>query len=287
MRFMTMLTRLVVGMSRLGDHLLKRKASGIVVAALAFACGAGLVRAPRSEPPANHAGAYAVSPLPCETVAATLVPAETAPAGYDEKERDSPELEAWKNMHGGVPLDLDYDSRPGRTEPSDSKLVVLPSGGTIAALGDALYMVGADGHTVWTLHVEQAVFDFAYVKATGLVYVTAGDNNLLILDAATGRVLRNESRNGRAGFGAAIPYGEDVCLITDDFSGYRSDYRGVEATFAPMQDGVTAWRGTKRLWRVEVPPDAELRVVGSRIFAVTKTESRVLVKEIKVPKGKR
>ena len=50
MRFMTTLTKLVVGMSRFGDHLLGRKVSGIVVAALAFACGACLAYALGREP---------------------------------------------------------------------------------------------------------------------------------------------------------------------------------------------------------------------------------------------
>jgi hypothetical protein len=52
MNLMEALTKLVFGMSRLGDHLLRQKVSGIIVAALAFACGAGLVyelrRAPRT-----------------------------------------------------------------------------------------------------------------------------------------------------------------------------------------------------------------------------------------------
>lgn len=39
MKFMEVLTKLVVGMGRFGDHLLKRKVSGVVVAALAFALG--------------------------------------------------------------------------------------------------------------------------------------------------------------------------------------------------------------------------------------------------------
>lgn len=50
MRMMEALTKLVVGMSRLGDHLLSRKVSGTVVAALAFACGACLVYALQGEP---------------------------------------------------------------------------------------------------------------------------------------------------------------------------------------------------------------------------------------------
>jgi hypothetical protein len=284
MKFMESLTKLVVGMGRLGDHLLKKKVSGVAVAALAFACGWGLVDAPRREPPKEHAGAYAVSPLPYETVAATLAPAETSTAGRDEEERDGPALEAWKNRHAGTPLGLEYDSMPGWARLSDSKVVVLPSGRTLASAGDALYMLGADGGVVWKYVVPQWVVDFAHVGATGLVYVTAGDNNMMILDAATGGELLRESRQGGAGFRAALPYGEDGCLVVDEMRGYRA---GIGGGPLPMQDAVTAWRGTRMLWHRSVPPDAELQVVGSRIFAVTKTESRVLVKEISTPRDNR
>ena len=281
MRFMEVLTKLVVGMGRFGDHLLKKKFSGVVVAALAFACGAGLVYALKPAPQAGHRETRYVAAPPC------ALPTPDAAADYDEEEWDTPELEDWKNRHAGTPLRLDYDSMPNWAKLSVSKVVALPSGRTLAAAGDALYMLGADRRAVWKLEVPQTVIDFAYVKATGVIYVTAGDNNLFILDAATGRVLHNESPNGRAGFGAAIPYGDDVCLVTKDFGGYRADYRGIETTVAPTQDAVTAWRGTRMLWRAEVPPDAELQVVGSKIFAVTKTRSNILVKEIKPPKGER
>lgn len=50
MTVMETLTKLVVGMSRFGDHLLSRKVSGIIIALLAFACGAGLTHALKREP---------------------------------------------------------------------------------------------------------------------------------------------------------------------------------------------------------------------------------------------
>ena len=126
-----------------------------------------------------------------------------------------------------------------------------------------------------------AALAFAYIPATGLVYATAGDNTMFILDASTGEDLFRDSRNGSAAYGAVLPYGEDVCLVMDALRGYRALYRG---GYEPTQDGVTAWRGTRMLWHRDVPPDAELQVAGSRIYAVTKTRSRILVREIKVPK---
>lgn len=49
MRASDALTRIVVGTSRFGDHLLRQKVAGIVVAATAFACGAGLASALKGE----------------------------------------------------------------------------------------------------------------------------------------------------------------------------------------------------------------------------------------------
>lgn len=288
MRFMEILTKLVVGMGRFGDHLLKKKFSGVVVAALAFACGAGLVYAVRLAPRAKPADAPP-APAPACGGVATPVAVVTTPEGYSEKEeRINLALEAWKHSHGGTVLGIDYDLRPSWKKPSDSKVVVLRSGRTLIGAGDMLYMLGAGGRIVWKYHAPESVVDFAHVGATGLVYGTGSDNLMFILDAATGKELYNDTRSGRAAFGAVLPYGEDVCLVMEDSVGYRMQYPpDDEVPYEPMRDSVMAWRGTKMLWSAEVPPDAELQVVGPRIFAVTKTESRVLVKEIKVPKGKR
>lgn len=279
MRFMTTLTKLVVGMSRLGDHLLKRKASGIIVAALAFACGAGLAHGLKAKQPPRQA-AHAPAPADCSNKGAYSAPppvVEYTPA--DEYEwGDSAELQEWKNRYSGTPLPLDYGEKWDRFE--EPKVVVLRSGRMLAATGDALYMLGADGRVIWKCDVSW-VIDFAHVEATGLVYLTAGDNNMFVLDAATGRVLHSDSRNGSAGYGEVIPYGDDACIVMDAFGGYRAKETG---DIKPMQDGATAWRGTRMLWHVAVPPDARLQVVGSRVYAVTKTKTRLLVRELKVPK---
>ena len=253
---------------------------GLLVAAVAFACGAALVSAPGGAPRAKPAAVPVVSATPCATPAAVVA----APTYDEEEEWGTPELEDWKNRHNGAPLPLDYDSVPSWSKLSESKVAILPSGGVLAAAGDALYMLDADRRVVWRYDMPQPIIDFAYIRATGVVCGTAGDNNMFILDASTGRELVTNSRNGRGGYGAVLPYGEDVCLITDALGGYNVDYRG---DGKPMQDGVTAWRGTRMLWQVAIPPDAELQVVGSRIYAVTKTRSRILVREIKAPKGAR
>ena len=282
MRVMESLTKLVVGMSRFGDHLLSRKVSGIIVAALAFACGAGLARAPKRGP---RTSAPSASPAPVVSPARRAeavppAPGVVAPTGDDdEEEYGTRELQEWKNLHGGATLPLSYDSVPNWSKLSRAKVVVLPSGRTLAAAGDALYMLGPDRRVLW--RYDQPTIDFAYVASTGVVCGTGYDNYMYILDASTGRELVSTFRNGRAGYGAVLKYGEDVCLVMDEFSGYRAGYTG---GYEPTQDGVTAWRGTRMLWEAPVPPDAELQVVGSKIYAVTKTKDRILVREVKVPK---
>lgn len=288
MKFMVALTKLVVGMSKLGDHLLSRKVSGIIVAALAFACGAGLFhalrRGPRTTPAATISTTPAAPSIHCaEAVPVVSAPVVSAPTYDDDEEEEygTRELQEWKNRHGGLTLPLDYEQASGWDKLSESKVVVLPSGRTLAAAGAALYMLGADRRVAWKYELPQPAIDFAYVETTGVVCGTAYDNNMFILDANTGRELVSNSRNGRGGYGAVLPYGEDICLVADALGGYNVDYRG---GYAPMQDGVTAWRGTKMLWHRAVPPDAELQVVGSKLYAVTKTKDRILVREIKVPK---
>jgi hypothetical protein len=87
MRVLEALTKLVVGMSRFGDHLLSRKVSGIVVAALAFACGAGLAHALKGEP--RPAGAAAiVAARPADPARAEVSIRDTFGAGTEDAAAD-------------------------------------------------------------------------------------------------------------------------------------------------------------------------------------------------------
>jgi hypothetical protein len=89
------------------------------------------------------------------------------------------------------------------------------------------------------------------------------------------------SRNGSAAYGVAEKYGDDMCLVTENFVMYREKSRGDK--FDPMKDGITCWRGTKIVWQLDFPPDAELVVSGKRILAVTKSKKAIYVQEITPP----
>lgn len=249
-------------------------------AAVTFICGAALTAAlkPAAEPrprPAATREAAAVSPPQWVAPAPPLV--------VDELDwGQSAAGQEWKRRNNGHSLGLDYRGLSPQAL-DEAKVEALPSGGVLVAAGNTVSMFDDAGGFVWRHKEPQPIFDFAYVEGPGLVYVTAGDGQMFILEAWTGRELHRESRNGRAGYGQVVPFGKDQCLVADDNSGYRS----AENYIPTMSDGVSAWRGTKMLWRERLPPDAELRVGGGRVFAVTKTRSRILVKEIFPPGGAR
>jgi len=163
-----------------------------------------------------------------------------------------------------------------------AKTVPVKYGGIIVAYGDKLYKFNDEYQQLWSYPV-QVMIDFAVVEATNLVYGTAGDNVMFILDASTGKQLYINGRNGRAAYGVVVPYLSDGVLVQDNFKMYREGFRRSGGD-AVLDDGLTFWRGTKEIWHIEFPPDAEVVVNGTRILAVTKTTAGIYVKEVFPPK---
>jgi len=189
----------------------------------------------------------------------------------------------------GRRLPLDYAGLQQGLEKSllsEGKVRALSDGRLLVGLGDTLYMLDANERVEWTHTASWILWDFAVVESTGLVYGTAGDNIMFILDASTGKKLYGHGRNGKFAYGQVMPFGNDMCLITDNLEGYRDALDEWKSGKIEMiePDGVTAWRGTEALWSFPFPPDAELVVNGVRIFAVTKSDKSIYVRQIIPPK---
>ena len=138
-------------------------------------------------------------------------------------------------------------------------------------------MFDSQKRVIWEYNLPGGwLIDFDVVEATGLVYGTAGDNIMFILDLSSGKELEKSGRNGSAAYGDVKAYGKDLCLIRDDFRVYRE--KVPDPSFEPMKDRLAAWRGTQLLWQLDFPPDAELIVREKKIFALTKTKTRVYLK---------
>ena len=180
----------------------------------------------------------------------------------------------------GMKVSVNYECLD-KDATDEANISVLPSGQALVGICDVLFMLDANERLVWEYNVPQMLFDFAFIPSTGLIYGTAGDNSMFILEASTGKELVRNSRNGSAAYGQVKRYGNDVCLITDNNWGYRE--RLDDPT---IKDGVSAWRGTELLWSAELPPSADLMVKASRIVALTKTKDGIFIKEIPIPKTK-
>jgi hypothetical protein len=158
---------------------------------------------------------------------------------------------------------------------------ILPDGKILIGLCDTLIMLNTDRSLLWEYHVPQLLYDFVFIPKTGLIYGTAGDNNMFILEASSGMELVRHSRMGSYAYGVVKPYKDDICLITDDLGGYRYNHNDPS-----INDAVRAWRGAEELWRVELPPDADLIVAGDRILTMTKTKDGIFIKDIDAPTAK-
>lgn len=189
----------------------------------------------------------------------------------------------------GRRLPLQYDGLRKGSERSlleEAKVLPLSGGRLLAGLGDTLYMLDQRKHVAWKYKPSWILWDFAVVESTGLVYGAAGDGIMFILDDSTGKCLLSDFQNGRANHLQVVPFGEDMCLINNSMAGYRDalDEWAFGETSMIETDEITAWRGTEVLWSLDFPPDADLVVRGDKIYAVTKTDKSIYVREIIPPK---
>ncbi|HEV7472848.1 MAG TPA: hypothetical protein VGN90_02295 [Pyrinomonadaceae bacterium] len=219
---------------------------------------------------------------------APVAQAVSTPTPCSEPEQ-SPGLldDSYITKFNGVAIDLGYGGAGAEDVPwvvESAEITPLSNGDMLVNMGDTLYRLDDQRHVIWSYVTAQMVFDYAYVESTDLVYVTAGDNTMLILNATSGAVEFSDSRNGSAAFGVAGKYGDDMCLVTDNFVMYREKVR--HDNIEPMKDGITCWRGTTILWHLDFPPDANLVVNGKRILAVTKSSKATYVNEIVPPQAK-
>jgi hypothetical protein len=220
---------------------------------------------------------------------AQVAQAVSTPSPCLESEEESPQLldDSYLTKFNGPAIDLDYDGIGSDDVPwivDSVKITPLSNGDMLVNMGDTLYRLDKQRHVIWSHPAGPAIFDYAYVESTNLIYATAGDNIMVILNATTGAEEFIVSRNGSAAYGVAEKYGDDMCLVTDNFVMYREKFRHDD--IEPMKDGITCWRGTKILWHLDFPPDAALVVNGKRILAVTKSKKAVYVNEIVPPPAK-
>ena len=152
-----------------------------------------------------------------------------APTRANSTPTTCPELDSFPRLiddkyvtkFNGTRINLDYDTGvmsgdiPWAVDAA--KVSPLKGGDVLVNLGDSLYRINRQQHVVWRHPTPQTVFDYAYIESTNLVYGTAGDNIMFVLNATTGKEEFSDSRNGSAAYGVAVKYGDDMCLVTNNF----------------------------------------------------------------------
>lgn len=230
----------------------------------------GIKTRPASEPSIKTS----TDATPTNSISNTSQSSEESCFDFVDDNNFHPKLNGWSLPLSTEPLSQD--------EIAEVKVIPLSKGRSLIGAGQVLTMFDSQKRVVWTYDVPGGwLIDFDVVETTGLVYGTAGDNIMFILNLSSGAELTTIGRNGSAAFGEVRAYGKDLCLIKDNFWGYRQKL--LDPSFEPMKDRLAAWRGTQILWEIDFPPDAELIVNGKKILALTRTKTKVYLKEIQPP----
>ena len=249
---------------------MKNTLSFVLVGALSFVTGLMLnlsSQAQRVVPNDQNIAVSIPSPVP------TPCPAIEYPELIDG---------SYVTKFNGTRLNLDYSSGVQSVDipyaVHAAEVTALVDGGLLVNFGDTLYRLDNRFRVRWKYHTAQIIFDYTLVESTNLIYGTAGDNVMFVLDASTGKEKPSRSRNGSAAYGSTEEFGADMCLVADNFVMYREKFRG--SKIHPMNDGITCWQGTEVLWHLDFPPDADLVVNDKRILAVTKSREAIYVRQI-------
>lgn len=155
--------------------------------------------------------------------------------------------------------------------------IKLSSTEFLIAVYDTLYKIDKNKKVKWKYEIGSDLIDFTYIKHNGLVYGTAHDNTMFILNVNTGEELERISRNGSLAFGQLVQY-KGLCLIVDNNWGYRD--RLLDNS---IEDGLTAWIGTKDIWHIDIPPESTIVIKDDKIFALTINNGRISFKKLKQP----
>lgn len=238
--------------------------------------------------PAAPVASSPVAATPSQTAAPQLALTPDDSEAFDDV--DLPPDHPLRTKLNGKRLPLDYAGlakNQAKQILKDAKVKPLSDGGWLASLGNTLYRLDAKLRIRWRYQAAPPIIDFVIVESSGLIYGIAADEVGFMLEAATGKKLFSEGHNGKAYYSQIVPYGKDGCLIVESLEGYRAgQWHDTQENLEKfglddyMSDSVIACRGTKRLWAVDWPPDAELTVKGSALYAVTRTDKSIYVRTL-------
>lgn len=155
--------------------------------------------------------------------------------------------------------------------------VQIGDGRMIVSVLDTVYMLDADGKELWKYQNETLRSEPAFNPSTNEVAVVMYDLLAVRLDASTGQVKWKSNAVGRSSYASVAPYGSGF-LVLIDMSGYRNRLD------SSTPDKLEYWgESEKTSWSISFPAQAELVVDGKRIYALSRTQDDLRLKEIHAP----
>jgi hypothetical protein len=153
----------------------------------------------------------------------------------------------------------------------------LGDGRVLLAISDTVYMLGKDGKELWKYQNEALTCEPAFNAATNEIAVLMYDLQAARIDATSGTVKWKSESVGKGVFTQVSAF-EKGFLVVVDMSGYRDNSSSTPA------DRLEYWsQSEKNFWFIGFPRGAELTVIGTKPYALFRTEDTLRLKELKIP----
>jgi hypothetical protein len=153
----------------------------------------------------------------------------------------------------------------------------LPGGRLLVCVGNAVYMINANGEQQWKYENVPLTSEPAFNAGLNEIAVVMYDLQAVRLDAATGKVKWRSDAVGKGLFAVVSAY-ERGFLVVVNMSGYRQGGSRVPA------DSLEYWgESESESWHADFPMDSELVVSGERIYALRHGEDRIYLRPIQTP----
>lgn len=154
----------------------------------------------------------------------------------------------------------------------------LSDGKLLVCVGDAVYMINANGEQQWKYENLPPTSEPAFNPGLNEIAVVMYDLQAVRLDATTGKIKWRSDSVGK-GLYASVSAFERGFLVVVDMGGYREKGSQLPA------DRLEYWgESQKESWHVDFPIDSELVVSGERAYALRRGKDRIYLRTIQIPR---
>lgn len=154
----------------------------------------------------------------------------------------------------------------------------LSDGKLLVCVGDAVYMINANGEQQWKYENLPLISEPAFNAGLNEIAVVMYDLQAVRLDATTGKIKWRSDFVGKGLFASVAAF-ERGFLVVVNMGGYREGGSRVPA------DRLEYWgESQEKSWHVDFPMNSDLVVSGERVYALRRAKDRMYLRPIQMPK---